>query len=87
MHAADDLAIRSLAEGRLVDEAVGANEAVVGPVEFAASVTAILLGLAIVLGLKHPPRAVAKADQGSEALAGVRAAGGERSPAVDHANG
>ena len=34
-HAADDAAVGGFAEGGLVDRAVGADEAVIGPVEFA----------------------------------------------------
>ena len=40
-HAADDAAVGGLAEGGLVDRAVGADEPVVGPVQFPACLVAV----------------------------------------------
>ena len=69
-HAADDGAVGGLAEGGLVDRAVGGGEAVVGPVEFPAGLDAVRLGPAFVLRLQDAAGAVAQADQGGQALAG-----------------
>ena len=63
-------AVGGLAEGRLVDRAVGGDEAVVGPVQVAAGLVAVGLGPAFVLRLQDAAGAVAQADQGGEPLAG-----------------
>ena len=72
-HAADDAAVGGLAEGRLVDRAVGTPELVIGPVEFAACFVAVRLGPAFVLGLQDAAGAVTQADQGGKAFADQRA--------------
>ncbi len=75
------------AEGGLVDGPVGADETLVGPVEFAAGVVAVRLGPALVLRLQDAAGAVAEAHQGGQALAGERAVGGERRAAVGDRHG
>ena len=82
-HAADDAAVGGLAEGGLVDRAVGGDEPVVGPVQFAACLVAVRLGPAFVLRLQHAAGAVAQADQGGQAFAGQRAVGLQRRAAID----
>ena len=69
-HPADDAAVGGLAEGGLVDRAVGAGEAVIGPVEFPACLVAVALGPALVLRLQDAAGEVAQADQGGQAFAG-----------------
>ena len=66
-HPADDVAVGGLAEGGLVDRAVGDDEAVIGPVEFAAGVVAVRLGPALVLRLQDAAGAVAQARPGRPA--------------------
>ena len=51
------------------------DEQVVGPVEVAAGLFAMLLGPALVLGLQHPAGMVAEVHQGGKPLAGHRAVG------------
>ena len=82
-HAADDAAVGGLAEGGLVDRAVGADEAVIGPVEFAACLVAVGLGPAFVLRLQDAAGVVAQADQGGQAFAGQRAVGLQGRAAID----
>ena len=86
-HAADDVAVGGGAEGGLVDGSVGADEALIGPVEFAAGVVAVRLGPALVLRLQDAAGAVAQSHQGGQALAGERAVGGERRAAVGDRDG
>ena len=69
-HAADDGAVGGLAEGGLVDRAVGCDEAVVGPVQLPAGLVAVRLGPALVLRLQDAAGVVAQADQGGQPLAG-----------------
>ena len=86
-HAADDAAVFGLAEGGLVDRAVGGDEAVIGPVEFAAGLVAVRFGPAFVLRLQDAAGMVAQADQGGQAFAGQRAVGLERRAAIDDGHG
>src|SRR5579884_40392 len=58
-HAADDVAITGLAEGGLVDRAVGSDEAVISPIELAAGLVAVFLWPALVLRLQDAPGLIA----------------------------
>ena len=62
-------------------------EAVVCRVQFPAGVGAGLLGPALVLGLQHLTREVAKFDQGAHPSADQRAAGPEFTATVNDRNG
>ena len=80
-------AVGGFAEGRLVDRAVGGDEAVVGAVQLAAGVVAVRLGPALVLRLEHAAGEVAQADQGGQPLAGHGAVGLEQRAAIGDGHG
>ena len=86
-HAADDRAVAGLAEGGLVDRAVGGDEEVVGAVQVPAGVVAVLLGPALVLRLEDAAGVVAEADQGREPPARHRAVGLQERAAVGDGDG
>src|SRR5207244_1073853 len=85
--AADDAACGRRTGRGLVDGAVGAVEAVIGPVEVPPGVLAGRLGPALVLGLQDAAGQVAQPDQRGQALAGPRAARSQGYPAVDDRGG
>ena len=86
-HPADHPAVGGLAEGRLVDRAVGADESVVRPVEVAASLLAMGLGPAVVLREQHAPGVVAEAHQGGQPFAGEVSVGSQGRAAVGDRHG
>ena len=86
-HAADDGAFGGLAEGGLVDGAVGTHKQVIGAVERLSCVVAVGLGPALVLGLQDAAGDVAQAHQGGKPAARERAVGLEHRAAIGHGNG
>ena len=86
-HAADDAAVGGFAERRLVDRAIGRDELVIGPIQIAARVAAVLLGPAFVLGLQHAAGAVTQAQQSGKAFADQRAVRLQRRAAIDDRDG
>ena len=82
-HAADNAAVGSLAERRLVDRAVRGHEPVVGTDQFPACLVSARLGPAFVLRLQHAAGTVTQPDECREAFADQRAIGLQRRAAID----